>query len=373
MSETRAVPTTNYQGDSDRVTPNPILISGIDKALSGYRIAKEGASCRGLHARTPWLSMGKERKPVPARKPAKPPSRERVRSQWPLRGAAAAGTVAVLALVVRILLPPRTPAVAREVPEMRSGEFVETSCNARDYHSLEPGCSPKRCGRLVIDDFVDGAELAGLLHLAKKGMAVTRGGSGGPTILDLQSGALSFEDKFIDVWYAFNMTGRRPITRSEAEVYRRLTERVAATARETFGAAELWLTAPTFFSRISADRPPIIDNDQYWHTHVDRTQYGSFVFTALLYLASQGDDFEGGAFRFDSPKTGEPVATVRPRAARLALFTSGHEHPHHIEEVTAGSRLALTIAFTCDRDAAIVDFLGRAAPDADAVAREEGP
>ena len=41
------------------------------------------------------------------------------------------------------------------------------------------------------------------------------GGSGGPTILDLQSGALSLQDKFVDVWTAFNLTGKRPFTRSD--------------------------------------------------------------------------------------------------------------------------------------------------------------
>ena len=49
-----------------------------------------------------------------------------------------------------------------------------------------------RCGRLVLDDFVSASELAGLQHIAKKGMALG-GGTGGPTILDLQSGALSLE------------------------------------------------------------------------------------------------------------------------------------------------------------------------------------
>ena len=47
------------------------------------------------------------------------------------------------------------------------------------------------------------------------------------------------------------------------------------------------------------------------------------------------------------------------------LFTSGHEHPHHVEKVTGGTRLALTVAFTCDPSTAIEDFLGRALADDD--------
>ena len=128
-------------------------------------------------------------------------------------------------------------------------------------------------------------------------MKLTSGGSGGPTILDLQSGALSMEDKFIDIWVAFNTTGVRPFTRSDVAVYHAVVARIAAALRERFGASSLHLTAPTFFSRISADRPPVIANDEYWHSHVDTLQYGSFHYTSLVYLSEHGTDFEGGACR----------------------------------------------------------------------------
>ena len=45
------------------------------------------------------------------------------------------------------------------------------------------------------------------------------------------------------------------------------------------------------------------------------------------------------------------------------LFSSGKEHPHHVEQVTRGTRLAVTIAYTCDERAAIQDFLGQAVED----------
>ena len=38
-------------------------------------------------------------------------------------------------------------------------------------------------------------------------------------------------------------------------------------------------------------------------------------------------------------------------------------HPHHVTKVTAGTRYAVTIAFTCDERAALEDFLARAPPD----------
>ena len=56
------------------------------------------------------------------------------------------------------------------------------------------------------------------------------GGAGGPTILDLQSGALSLQDKFIDVWVAFNMSKRKPFTRSEVAVYRAVADRLESGA-----------------------------------------------------------------------------------------------------------------------------------------------
>ena len=37
-------------------------------------------------------------------------------------------------------------------------------------------------------------------------------------------------------------------------------------------------------------------NDEYWHVHIDKLQYGSFVFTGLLYLSDYEVDFDGGAY-----------------------------------------------------------------------------
>ena len=256
-----------------------------------------------------------------------------------------------------------------------------------------PGCSPtgRTCGHLVVEEFASEAEVEALREIAARGMQLG-GGAGGPTILDLQSGALSYKDKFIDVWTAFNATGAAPFRRSEVAVYVEVVERIRALAERTFGvggraagakaaarARRLHLTAPTFFSRISGDKEPQTAHDEYWHAHVDLEQYGSFVFTSLLYLADGGGrDFAGGAFEFLAPGTpqqlaeganagagaaGTPVATVEPRRGSLVLFSSGPEHPHRITRVTEGTRLALTIAFTCDERAAIEDFLGRSLPD----------
>ena len=52
------------------------------------------------------------------------------------------------------------------------------------------GCAPTKCGRAVLDNVVSAQESDKLLELAKKGF-VKGGGSGGASILDLHSGALS--------------------------------------------------------------------------------------------------------------------------------------------------------------------------------------
>ena len=53
-----------------------------------------------------------------------------------------------------------------------------------------PGCVPTKCGRAVLDNVVSEKESDQLLALAKKGFA-KGGGSGGASILDLHSGAIS--------------------------------------------------------------------------------------------------------------------------------------------------------------------------------------
>lgn len=120
------------------------------------------------------------------------------------------------------------------------------------------------------------------------------------------------------------------------------------------GLRSLFLASPSFFSAIRGDGGDGTRfgaktmNDEYWHEHVDRDQYGSFAITTLLYLNTKEEEgsvftFEGGNFEFG----GKVPLTVEPRRGRLLLFTSGDEHPHWVAPVTDGTRFALTTAFTC--------------------------
>ena len=68
--------------------------------------------------------------------------------------------------------------------------------------SFLTGCVPTKCGRAVLDNVVSEKESDQLLALAKKGFA-KGGGSGGASILDLHSGAISkvIMQIIIDVTY----------------------------------------------------------------------------------------------------------------------------------------------------------------------------
>ena len=214
------------------------------------------------------------------------------------------------------------------VEELQPGALRSTPCSAKSYRPPVRGCTPKpaACGQLVLDDFLSANEVEQLREIAERGMSMG-GGSGGPTILDLQSGALSLQDKFIDVWMAFNYSKRKAYTRSELAVYRATTERLAAEVERTFGVSGVQLTSPTFFSRISADKPPLIPNDEYWHSHVDKDQYGSFVYTALVYLSERGVDFDGGSLRAPSrlhdPRP-PPRGQLAPSGQRLVRCRPYH-------------------------------------------------
>lgn len=94
------------------------------------------------------------------------------------------------------------------------------------------------------------------------------GSSGGATVWDLNSGALSFEDKFIN---AFLVKGSKILTPTEKAIYQLVKNKIQRAIAETFNIDEnaLHLTYPLFFSRLT-DAEPIIPNDEYWHPHIDK-------------------------------------------------------------------------------------------------------
>ncbi|KAG8199589.1 hypothetical protein JTE90_009426 [Oedothorax gibbosus] len=232
---------------------------------------------------------------------------------------------------------------------------AEVSCSL-SYHkdvSKFKECAPKHCGRFVTDLVVSPEEAAHLLRLCKKGMAFG-GSSGGSSILDLHSGALSYETSFINLYEKLKALKKHSIfTAADYKVYSNVRNKIQQIISYNFGVqvSNVHLTHPTFFSEMTT-RPPKTKHDEYWHVHVDKETYPSFHYTALLYLSDYGTDFTGGRFFFVSD--GKNM-TVEPRIGRVSVFTSGAENPHYVEIVSSGTRYALTVSFTCDPQYAIAD------------------
>jgi len=235
--------------------------------------------------------------------------------------------------------------------------LVNIPCSKDYEREAFHGCLPSFCGRFVSDSVVTEEEATRLQNIAKKGLSLG-GSNGGASILDLHSGALSKGDSFIDVFQAMRSGKKTLITEDDFRVYIAVKDKVHSAVANAFQVEKdkLYLTKPTFFSRITTKTAATL-HDEYWHPHVDKTTYGSFHYTALVYLSTKGVDFEGGDFVFIDAKPGSTSLnrTVEPRMARVSSFTSGNENPHHVAKVTRGVRYAVTIAFTCDPKEAIGD------------------
>lgn len=213
-----------------------------------------------------------------------------------------------------------------------------------------PECKPKYCGRVVMDNLVTAEEARHLLGVAKRGLAYG-GSGGGASILDLHSGALSKGDKFINIYSI--ISPEESFTESDFTVYRLVKDKIhdAIAGFFNINPAKLYLTKPTFFSRMNTSEAKTI-HDEYWHPHIDKVTYGSFHYTSLLYLTTYSEDFTGGRFIFVDQHAN---STVEPRLGRVSFFTSGSENLHFVEKLESGTRYAITISFTCDPKMQIAD------------------
>ncbi|KAM7334750.1 hypothetical protein ACRRTK_008070 [Alexandromys fortis] len=201
--------------------------------------------------------------------------------------------------------------------EVLEGRFIEVPCS-EDYdgHRRFEGCTPRKCGRGVTD------------------MVITRE--------EAEQIRRYFGDKVQNIF-----------SEEDFQLYRDVRQKVQLTIAKAFGirASSLYLTKPTFFSRINSTEAQTA-HDEYWHAHVDKVTYGSFDYTSLLYLSDYSEDFGGGRFVFMEEGSNK---TVEPRAGRVSFFTSGSENLHRVEKVLWGTRYAITIAFTCNPDHGIED------------------
>lgn len=242
--------------------------------------------------------------------------------------------------------------------------FHSVKCRSAEAKSQATSqCEPRRCARMLKDDFVNAEEVAILRSIPETAFKVTGGGSGPVSIFDLISGATSRQDKFIDL-YRSQPNAAQQFTLQQLETFRAVVRRVHSQIVESFAIEkpqELRLASPSFFSRIT-NRSALTPNDAYYHVHDDSKQYKDFTITTLLYLNSHQTDYEGGRFVFVDSAASSSAARksiVVPRAGLLSAFTSGSENLHHIEQVTSGSRLAVTIAFSCQSGQSIDTLLDK--------------
>ncbi|XP_071478176.1 2-oxoglutarate and iron-dependent oxygenase domain-containing protein 3-like [Diadema antillarum] len=237
--------------------------------------------------------------------------------------------------------------------ESVSSKFAHVTCS-NDYQEDRKRfkeCAPIRCGRGVMDHIVSQDEARRLLKVAKSGLALG-GSNGGASILDLHSGALSKGDSFINIYKLLEQSDAENIfTQEDISLYRKVADKIklAIASRFQIPQQKLYLTHPTFFSRMTTRAAKTV-HDEYWHPHVDKETYETFDYTSLLYLSDYGTDFHGGRFVFIDKKGNY---TIEPKMGRLSFFTSGSENTHYVEKVSRGTRYAITVSFTCDKKHAI--------------------
>lgn len=80
--------------------------------------------------------------------------------------------------------------------------------------------------------------------------------------------------------------------------------------------------------------------------HVDQANQPHYSVSALLYLTTAGEDFEGGLFAFNDSDCDRLVA---PLAGRLLAFDSGFDNLHHVRPVLSGERFVLSIWYSDTR------------------------
>lgn len=245
-------------------------------------------------------------------------------------------------------------ATQKETLELRT-QKLDCSKSYFDEIAEFPGCIPAFCGRFVSDNIVTSVEADILLNLAKEGFRFGQS-SGGASILDLHSGALSKDTQFINIYKI--PAAKAIFTAEHINTYKRVRDKVqqAISDNMKINKDSLFLTHPTFFSRLTNESAKTI-HDEYWHPHIDKETYSSFHYTSLLYLNDFGKDFTGGRFAFiDSVgKHNKTNVYIEPKRGRVSGFTSGAENMHHVEQVTTGVRYAITISFTCNKEHAMMD------------------
>jgi len=108
--------------------------------------------------------------------------------------------------------------------------------------------------------------------------------------------------------------------------------------------------------------------------HTDEATHSSYHYSSVLYLSTQGEDFEGGSFVWNDPSdeansTARVRTPVSPSRGAAVFFSSGWENMHEVEPLTSGTRFAVPCFFTTEPvPPGVVDQLGGAPDDDEDVA-----
>ena len=146
--------------------------------------------------------------------------------------------------------------------------------------------------------------------------------------------------------------------------FMRLVERMRRFIAHQYG-LRLRAVAPrqTFVSRIAHAA-----NVERQSLHADESSFKSYHYSCVLYLSTQGCDFEGGGFFFSDPPPGADPSAERsllrlePRAGTAVVFSSGWENMHFVEPLESGRRFAVP-AFFCTSAEADCEHANRYWPD----------
>lgn len=231
--------------------------------------------------------------------------------------------------------------------------FEKVKCADKDYkidRANFKSCAPKFCGRYFSDFVFNEQEANTLLDIAKKGFQYGES-SGGASIFDIHNGVVSKGKSFISVKNLLKEQNKELLSKDDVKEFNKIKDKIIDTIKAKFGIADVYLTKPVFFSKITSKQAETL-HDEYWHSHIDKDQYEGFHYTTLVYLNNHQKDYMGGRFFWTNEKDNTTLSH-EPRKGRLSIFSSGSENRHHVEKVLSGTRYAVTIPFTCNKKLAI--------------------
>lgn len=209
-----------------------------------------------------------------------------------------------------------------------------------DFEAVDRAvCSRRR--RVVLDELGSARECALAIGVARVGMGADCCGIGGETVLIASPPSIL----------------RASLGEVAARLIMLLTWRLQLRVSMEFGEARPLFLAGALLARNEPPRAPPStgargDAEQVearsggydpGAAHVDRANVSSYDYSAVLYLNTRGEAFEGGEFAFVDEEGDE---VVEPRTGRCVLFASGFEHLHRVGKVRSGSRFVLACWFT---------------------------